>query len=176
MFVALACSYGEKGLRVCVYFAHIHAKHTRTTRTHTNTRTHARTSKTQLFDLRGENSPTTSSDSRMRADEHRSHRGIPRDAPIHACRDVAPVHALPRTRLLPSGPCYCCDLMKCYARSPAITFPLHRLTPYSVGLVSRSGTLGHLSSLTIPGATASIGDFCILLKGIPISYESIGRA
>lgn len=43
-------------------------------------------------------------------------------------------------RLLPSDPCYCCDLMKCYARSPAITFPLHRLTPHSVGLVSRSGT------------------------------------
>lgn len=91
---------------------------------------------------------------------------IPGDAPIHACRDVSPVHAL-----LPSDPCYCCDLMKCYARSPAITFPLRRLTPHSVGLVSRGGTLGHLSSLTIPGTAASTGDFCTLLKDTPISYD-----
>lgn len=54
--------------------------------------------------------------------------------------------------------------MKCYARSPAITFPLHRLTPHSAGFFSRSGTVGHLSSLTIPGATVSIGDFCTSLK------------
>lgn len=105
----------------------------------------------QLFDLRGENNPVTSSDSRMRADERRSRRGS--QGMLQYTRvGTSRSYTRPPVRLLPSGPCYCCDLMKCYARSPAITFPLHRLTPHSVGLVSRGGTVGHLSSLTIPGA------------------------
>jgi len=65
------------------------------------------------------------------------------------CRDVAlvrapspsPPSAPLRTRPHPPDPCYCCDLMKCYARSPAITFPLHRLTPHPPRLSWRdSGT------------------------------------
>lgn len=118
-------------------------------------RTHRRN---QLFDLspvhRGENNPTTSSDSRMRADEHRESQGM-----LQYTRDGTSrryTRSSPPVRPLPPSPCYCCDLMKCYARSPAITFPLHRLTPHSVGHVSRRGTVGHLSSLTIPRLTASV--------------------
>lgn len=75
-----------------------------------------------------------------------------------------PYARVPPVRPLPPSSCYCCDLMKCYARSPAITFPLHRLTPHSTGFASRDGTVGHLSSLTIPEATTSIEDSCTLLK------------
>lgn len=35
--------------------------------------------------------------------------------------------------------CYCCDLMKCYGRPPAITFPLHRLTLHLYGSIPRDG-------------------------------------
>lgn len=106
----------------------------------------------------------------MRADERRSHRGS--QGMLQYTRvGTSRLYTRSLVQLLPSDLCYCCDLMKCYARSPAITFPLHRLTPHSVGLVSRGGTLGHLSSLAIPRATASIGDFYTLLKGMPISYD-----
>lgn len=100
----------------------------------------------------------TGSDSRMRADERRNHRGS------QGMLQYMRVARVPPVRPLPPSSCYCCDLMKCYARSPAITFPLHRLTPHSTGFVSRDGTVGHLFSLTIPGATTFIEDFCTSLK------------
>lgn len=43
----------------------------------------------------------------------------------------------PRTTTPPLARCYCCDLMKCYGRPPAITFPLHRLTPHLYGSIPR---------------------------------------
>jgi len=151
-FVIVTCNYGRKVytcarvLRVFTHKIYIRALYSRTYK------------QNQLFDLRDENNPTTSSDSRMRSGEHRSHRGS--QGMLQYTRDgTSRSYTRSPVRLLPSDPCYCCDLMKCYARSPAITFPLHRLTPHSVGLVSRSGTLGHLSSSTIPGAAASVGDF-----------------
>lgn len=68
---------------------------------------------------------------------------ILRDASIHTYRDVAPDTRAPLRKALPPGLCYCCDLMKCYARSPAITFPLRRLTLHSPGLISQGRTVEH---------------------------------
>ena len=122
----------------------------------------------QLFDLRGENNPTTSSDSRMRSGEHRGHRGS--QGMLQYTRDgTSRSYTRFPLRLLPSDPCYCCDLMKCYARSPAITFPLHRLTPHSVGLVSRRGTSFLFDN---PWGYCFCWRFCTLLKCVPISYDA----
>lgn len=118
-------NYGEKSVRVRVVLGvYSCTRYIRTLYSHTY-------KQNQLFDLKGENNPTTSSDSRMRSGEHRGHRGS--QGMLQYTRDgTSRPYTRSPVRLLPSGPCYCCDLMKCYARSPAITFPLHRLTPHSV--------------------------------------------
>lgn len=121
-----------------------------------------RTGRTNYSISRGENNPTRRALIRACVPTNTVATEDPR-----GCSNTCvsrPYALVPPVQPLPPSSCYCCDLMKCYARSPAITFPLHRLTPHSTGLVSRGGTVGHLSSLTIPGATASIEDFCTSLK------------
>jgi len=136
---AASLSARQKNARVRVSLGRSYNHEERDPRAFTHEDTRKRK---QLLDLvrRGESNPTISSpDSRMRAD-------VPPQPPrrtqgmlqyTRACRDVALVRAHPtppipppRTRPHPPDSCYCCDLMKCYARSPAITFPLHRLTPH----------------------------------------------
>lgn len=135
-------------VRMC---ARIHARDTR-----------APYKRNRLFDLRGENNPTSSSDSRMRADERRSPTEDPRGCSNTrvsgrlACTRAPPFRSLLLLRFN--------EMLRPLARDYFPIAPIN--SPFGRSRLSRGGTRGHLSSLTIPGAAASTEDFCTLLKGI----------
>lgn len=65
----------------------------------------------------------------------------------------------PRTTTPPLARCYCCDLMKCYGRPPAITFPLHRLTPHLYGSIPRDEIPFLFNDPPGDGFCQTFGDF-----------------
>lgn len=137
--------------RVCV-FVRAHYSHTN--------------SRKQLFDLRGENNPTTSSDSRMRADERcrgrRGSQGMLQYTRVGTSR--SPRYATP-----PFGSLLLLrfnEMLRPLARDYFPIAPIN--SPF--GLVSRGGTSFLPDN---PWGYGFYRYFCTSLKGISIS---IGRA